>query len=275
MGSREFKNTVAVVTGAGGGIGRAICVELARRGTHLAMIDINQQALEDTREALSEFAVNTSLHTTNITDKTAMQALAVEVADKHGKINMLINNAGITLQKTFSGHSLEDWERMININLWGVIYGIHFFLPHLKQAGKNEWGHIVNLSSIAGLMGMPTQSSYAATKGAIKNLSEALNVELDGDNIGVTSVHPGAVKTEIMLATMEESEDKERAKRNFEMAQKIGIEPTEAARIIVTSIEKNRLRQRVGKDAVFLDLLKRALPSGAHALFRRLAKKSA
>lgn len=271
---KNFEQTVAVVTGAGGGIGRAICIELASRGVNLALVDINQQALEGTAEAAAEFGVECSLHTTNITDRSAMAQLAEDVIKQHGKINMLVNNAGITLQKSFAGHTLEDWERMININLWGVIYGIHFFLPHLKQAGRDEWAHVVNLSSIAGLMGMPTQSSYAATKGAIKNLSEALNVEFDADNIGVTSVHPGSVKTDIMLATMAESEDPERAKRNFEMAMKIGIEPAEAAKIIVKAVDKNRLRQRVGKDAVFLDLLKRAMPSGAHALFRKMAKRS-
>lgn len=272
---KKFKQKVAVVTGAGGGIGRAICVELARRGSHLALVDINPEAIKGTQEAVAGFGVNASAHTTDITDKNAMAKLADDVINEHGKINLLVNNAGITLQKNFASHSLEDWERVVGINLWGVIYGIHFFLPHLQESGKNEWAHIVNLSSIAGFMGMPSQSSYAATKGAVKNLSEALNAEFDQYNIGVTSIHPGAVKTDMMLATMKESEDVDSAKRNFDMAMKIGIEPDKAAKIIISAVEKNKLRQRVGTDAVVLDVLKRWMPEFLHTPIKMATTRSA
>ena len=274
---KDLNNKVAVVTGAGGGIGRALCVELASKGCHLALVDINEEAIQGTVDAVAQYAVNTSSHTTNITDRDAIAALASSVVEQHGKVNLLINNAGITLQKSFAAHTVEDWERVMNINLWGVIYGIQCFLPHLRKAGENpeEGGHVVNMSSIAGLMGMPSQASYAVTKAAVKNLSECLNAEFAQYNIGVTAVHPGAVKTNIMLATIEESEDVEAARKNNELAMKVATSPEAAAKTVVKAILKNKIRQRVGKDAVLLDLAKRWFPAAIHAPFRKMATKAA
>lgn len=263
---KEFKDRVAVVTGAGGGIGRAVSIELARRGAHVALVDVSETGLQGTQEALSQYGVNTSTHIVDVSDKQQMAALPDQVVAQHGKVNILVNNAGITFQKQFSNHTLEDWEKIVGINWWGVLYGCHYFLDHLKAAGE---GHIVNLSSMTAFIGLPSQASYCATKAAVKLLSESIWGELAAHNIGVTSVHPGAVKTDILLTTMQTADSREVAEKTHAMVQKIGISSDYAARRIVKAIEKNHFRIRIGLDAVLVDWLKRWFPVGIQKLTRK------
>ena len=124
-----------------------------------------------------------------------MEALPGVVTAEHGKVNILVNNAGITYQKSFATHTIEDWEKITNINWWGVLYGCHYFLDALTEA---DGAHIVNLSSMSAFVGLPGQTSYCATKGAVKLLSEAMWAEMEKLDIGVTSVHPGAIKTDMI-----------------------------------------------------------------------------
>ncbi|MGH1370916.1 MAG: SDR family NAD(P)-dependent oxidoreductase [Cellvibrionaceae bacterium] len=253
---------VAVITGAGGGIGRQLAIQLAQRGVNLALVDINQSALEATKESLSSYSISITLHALNIGDCEAMETLAGDVIAEHGGVNILINNAGITIQKSFETHSIADWQRVMDVNWWGVIYACKFFLPALKVAGRSNTAHIVNLSSMAGFLGLPNQASYCSTKSAVRMLSESLWSELYDDNIGVTSVHPGCVKTDLIRATLAESDNVEIAERHYQMAQRIGVSADYAAERMIRAIEKNSLRIRIGKDAVVLDLLKRLLPKG-------------
>ena len=262
---------VAVVTGAGGGLGRSLAVQLAKRGCHLALVDINPQALESTREAIGETPLTVSLHPTDITDRAAMEKLPQEVLAIHKSVNLLINNAGITIQKSFETHSIEDWQRVININLWGVIYGCKFFHDALKEAGQ---AHIVNLSSMAGYVGLPGQASYSATKAAVHRLSETLWSELHDENIGVTSIHPGCIKTEMIKATLNDSDSVELAKKNYEMAQKIGVTADYAALQIIKGVDNNKKRVRIGKDAVILDIAKRLMPQAILNPMVKLVRKS-
>jgi short-subunit dehydrogenase len=266
---KNLSGRVAVITGAGGGLGRALAVELASRGCHLALVDISPEALEATASAVSSHSVETSQHVADVTDAVRMATLVGEVVASHGGVNLLINNAGITLQKSFANHSLADWDRILGINLRGVIHGCHFFLVELRQAKE---AHIVNLSSMAGFAGLPTQSSYCATKAAVRGLSESLWTELAGENIGVTTVHPGAIRTEMMQATLEESDDLKSARQNYVLAQKFGVSPEDAARKIVDAVVKNRFRVRIGIDAVVFDWLKRMLPVSIHRPMARMAR---
>lgn len=256
--------TAAVITGGGGGIGRCLARALAAKGCDLALVDINQDALDDSQAAVQEFGVKTTLHIANVTRFEEVEALADEVTTQHGKVNILINNAGITIQKSFATHSIEDWQRMIGINLMGVIHGCKAFMPALRLAAKDSvdggGAHIINMSSMAGFLGMPNQASYGATKAAVCAISETLYAELYKDNIGVTSVHPGAIKTEMILATLQESDDIKSARKSYKMVQRIGNTPEYAAKRIVKAIEKRSLRIRIGKDAVILDILKRLFP---------------
>jgi short-subunit dehydrogenase len=266
---RVLRNRVAVITGAGGGLGRALAAELASRGCHLALLDVNEEAVADTVSAVRSHAVNVTQHVADVTDRAQMAALPAAVLEAHGQVNLLINNAGITLQKVFGTHSLADWERMIGINLWGVIYGCHFFLDALRRADE---AHIVNVSSMSAFLGLPQQSSYCATKAAIKGLSESMWPELAMEGIGVTSVHPGAIKTEMIQATLEESDDVAAARRNYEFVQRMGIAPERAAARIVRAVIKNKLRVRIGPDAFLLDWLKRLAPVAIHRPFAWLAR---
>lgn len=267
---KKFAGRVAVITGAGGGIGGALATELAHRKCHLALVDLNSESLTKTADSLAASGVRVTTHQADVTDRNRMEKLPDEIVAAHGGVNLLINNAGITLQKSFMTHSLADWERMIGINLWGVIYGCHFFKPALDAADE---AHIVNMSSMAGFIGLPAQSSYCSTKAAVRAFSESIWAEFNAQGIGVTAVAPGAIKTDMIMATLEESDDLEVAKKNFEMVQKIGTDADKAATTILQAVEKNKRQVRIGKDAILIDVLKRFCPALIHGLFLKVAKK--
>lgn len=267
---KELKNRVAVITGAGGGLGRALALELASHGCHLALIDVNAEAVERTAKDVSGASVQVSQHVADVTNAERMQELPREVLAAHGRVNLLINNAGITIQKSFATHSLSDWDRMIGINLWGVIHGCLFFREALLDADD---AHVVNLSSMSAFAGLPGQSSYCATKGAVKALSESLFAEWSLDGIGVTSVHPGAIRTEMIQATLAESDDVKAAQRNYELAQRTGVDAEHAARKIVDAVRTGKLRVRIGRDSLILDWLKRIAPVRIHKLMIGIAKQ--
>ena len=261
---RDLNDRVAVIVGGGGGIGRAVAVNLASKGCHIALADINETALAESVAAIGDTSIKVTTHPLDVTSAEGVAASKDEVVEQHGKVNILINCAGMTLQKRFETHSIEDWEWAINLNLWGTLHTCREFLPELKKT--NGDAHLMNISSMTGFVGLPNQTSYCATKGAIKGLTEALWGELKADGIGVTVVHPGAIKTDMIKATLEHSDDVEWAKRNFEMVQKIGTDVDYAAAKMVKAIIKNKARIRIGKDAVIFDLLTRLMPTSVTRL---------
>lgn len=265
---KDLNAKVAVITGGGGGVGSALAAQLAELGCHLALVDISENALAKVAGELSGKNVKVTTHVVDITDKEQMAALPETVLAEHGKVNLLVNNAGITYQKSFETHTMEDWEKIVGINWWGLLYGCHYFLDALKDSGE---GHIVNLSSMNAFVGLPGQTSYCATKAAVRLLSEAMWAEMEKLNIGVTSVHPGAIKTDMIQATLKNSDDLKAAQRNYELAQKIGVTPEHVAQRIIKAVKKNELRIRVGKDAVALEILKRWFPVGIQKLLRMAA----
>jgi short-subunit dehydrogenase len=263
---KVLKDKVAVITGAGGGIGSALARKLASSGCHLALADRDPAALEITAASLEGHGVRVSQHSVDISLREQMAALPEAVIAQHGQVNLLINNAGITYQKSFANHSIEDWETITGVNYWGVVYGCHYFLPALRDAGE---AHIVNLSSMNALAGLPSQSSYCATKAAVKLLSESLWAELRPLGIGVTCVHPGAIRTDMMQATLDKADDQKVAQKTYALVQRIGMEPDKAAAKIIAAVQRGRMRVRVGPDAVLLDILKRWFPVGLHHLLAR------
>ena len=264
------KDHVAVITGAGGGLGGALAEALAKKGCHLALADISKEALAETAKSLSLNSGNVTQHVVDVTERKAMETFCDDVLNYHGGVNLLINNAGITLQKNFSTHSLEDWKRMIGINLWGVIYGCHFFDKALTEA---EEAHLVNLSSMSAFLGLPGQSSYCATKSGVQLLTDSLMAEWSLKNIGVTSVHPGAIRTNMILATLEESDDIEQAKKNFQLAHKTGVNADFAANKIIRAIEKNKPRIKIGRDSYIFQFIMRFMPSLGNFVMKKVAKK--
>src|SRR4029079_17978802 len=195
-GMKSFEGRVAAITGAGSGIGRALAQELARRGAHLALCDIDEVGLAETVALCEGSGVKVTSQRVDVANRDAMYAWADQVVAHHGKVNLIFNNAGVALGATIEAMSFDDFEWLMGINFWGVVHGTKAFLPHLKAAGE---GHIVNLSSVFGLISVPTQSAYNAAKFGVRGFTDALRIELDIERCGVsaTTVHPGGVKTNI------------------------------------------------------------------------------
>lgn len=259
---KNLQDRVAVVTGAASGIGRATALALAAEGCALALADVNMAGLEETAEQVRTLGRKVSVHQVDVSNKERMRSFADEVHAEHGAVHILVNNAGVTVTAPFEEHSLDDWEWIVGINFWGVVYGCKFFLPYLKQVDE---AHIVNLSSMFGLIGVPTQTSYCATKFAVRGLSEALWVELKDFNIGVTSVHPGGVRTNIAKSARVAGGDDLKT-RAIDVIDRFSVSPKRCARLIVDAIKKNKMRQLVTRETHLVDVAKRF----SHVLPQRL-----
>lgn len=255
---KQLGQRVAVVTGAGSGIGRATSLLLADKGCRLAIADVNQAGLEETAQLLRGKGAQVSVHHVDVSDGARVEAFASEVVREHGAVHILINNAGVSVNAKFQDHSLEDFEWLMGINFWGVVYGCKAFLPHLLRADE---AHIVNISSVFGLVGVPQQSSYCASKFAVRGFSESLRADLQGTNVSITTVHPGGIATNIVASSRVSGD--ERVRKGHERAVKMFrkmMPPSEAARQIVQGIEEKRSRVLITRETHFLDLAKRVAP---------------
>jgi short-subunit dehydrogenase len=265
---KNFEGKVCVVTGAGAGIGRALALELAGRGARVAVSDINADNAIATATACSQLGVQAKGYALDVSQRDAFEAHAAEVIVDFGRANLLINNAGVVVASPFLETSWEDMEWIVGINYWGVLYGSKAFVPHLIASGD---GHLVNVSSILGLVSAPTQSSYAATKFAVRGFTEALAQEMAnaGHPVNVSCVHPGGVKTDI-AKTARKHDDVDVSG----MLEKIAVtSPERAARTILRGIEKNRLRILVGPDAHAVELGQRLLGPHYAGITRRIAAR--
>ena len=251
--------TIAVVTGAGSGIGRALAHNLAAKGCALALADITPDALAETAALAGPAAARISTHVVDVADLQAVERFAGEVVEQHGGAQLLINNAGVALGGAFGEVTLADFAWVMGINFWGVVYGCKTFLPILRRQPS---AHIVNLSSVYGLAAPPGQAAYAASKFAVRGFTEALRGELRGTPIHVSCVHPGGVKTNIARNARSRGmtpEQMEASKEYFERA--LRLPPEQAAATIVRGIERDRPRILIGNDARLLDALARLLPA--------------
>lgn len=260
---KDFKGKVAAITGAGSGMGRSLAKLLSARGCHVALSDINEAGLAETAAQIAGSGVKVTTQKLDVADKAAVFAWADQVVRDHGKVNLVFNNAGVALGSAIDGGSYEDFEWVMNINFWGVVHGTKAFLPHLKAAGE---GHIVNISSLFGLIAVPSQSAYNASKFAVRGFTEALRqeLELEGVNVSATSVHPGGIKTNIAKAArMDSSVEKIGMSTNStEKFEKLfRTTADDAAAQMIRAVEKNQRRLLIGNDAKALDLMQRLLPS--------------
>ncbi len=275
---KDFKNKVAAITGAASGMGRTLALELARRGCHLALSDVNEAGLAESAAMASKLGVKVTATKLNVADREAVNAWADQVVREHGKVNLIFNNAGVALGAFAETVKPADFEWIMGINFWGVVWGTQAFLPHLKRSGD---GHIINTSSLFGLLSVPSQGTYNASKFAVRGFTEALRQELDMDNCGVsaTCVHPGGIRTNIAKAAkmddgmMAKTGGKaEEARAKFDKMLNTTTAES-AARQILSAVESNSRRVLVGPDAKFLDLLVRLLGSWYQPLTTMFAKK--
>ncbi|WP_164021386.1 SDR family NAD(P)-dependent oxidoreductase [Pyxidicoccus trucidator] len=258
---KTVKDRVAAITGAGSGIGRATAALLARNGCHVALSDVNELGLAETAEQCRSHGVQVRTTRVDVAQREAVHGWADEVVRELGSVHIIVNNAGVALGATIEDTRYEDFEWLMNINFWGVVHGTKAFLPHLRAAGE---GHVINVSSVFGLIGVPTQGAYNSAKFAVKGFTEALRQELEveGVPIGVTCVHPGGIKTNIARnarVTQRKGWVDERSNKDFEKS--FSTTPERAASDILAAILKNRRRQLIGGDAVFIDLMQRLLPT--------------
>ena len=257
---RSFKNKVAVVTGAGSGIGQALAIELAKAGAQLAISDINVENVAATAQQCAALGAKVKHYRLDCGKRDDIFAHADEVIKDFGSVNLLINNAGVAVSATVRELTDEDFHWLMDINFWGMVHGSKAFLPHLTASGD---GHLVNISSIFGMIGVPKQSAYNASKFAIRGFTEALRQELILDKIPVqvSCVHPGGIKTNIAKAARKGPSDADKdISINFENFARTTA--SQAANIILRGVKRNKPRIFVGMDSKVIDLIQRVLGAG-------------
>lgn len=261
---KSLTNKIAVVTGAGSGIGRALALQLAAQGAQLALCDVNADNLQQTVDIASAHGVKVYSAAVDVSNRQAVQVFADNVERALGAADIVINNAGVALTQTVEQMQRSDFEWVMNINFYGVINGCEAFLPQLKS---RKDAHIVNISSIFGIIGVPSQSAYNASKFAVKGFSEALRQELKTSHpqIHVTCVHPGGIKTNIARNARVSTDMFGRQASKTQLANDFdrlaATTAEEAARQIIRAIEKNQKRLLIGTDAKVLDAMQRLLPN--------------
>ncbi|MFZ6048649.1 SDR family NAD(P)-dependent oxidoreductase [Pseudomonas sp. CR3202] len=270
---QSLAGKVAVITGAGSGIGRALANQLAAQGCCLALADIDADGLEATAAPLRRDSQHVSTHALDVADRNAVHAFADQVVADHGSAHLVINNAGVAVSQTIAELRYDDFEWLMGINFWGVVHGTKAFLPHLLAQGE---GHIVNLSSIFGIVSLPTQGAYNASKFAVRGFTEALRQELCLTPIKVSCVHPGGIRTNIARSArfyrgMDGRSDAARAAERFDRLARTSAD--QAAQTIIKGILAGQPRIMVGADARFLDHLQRLLPANYPRLLGKLLGK--
>lgn len=269
----HFTSKVAVVTGAGSGIGRALTLELVRRGAKVAISDVDGVGLAKTRALALALGGDVRADSLDVAEREAFLGYADDVATHFGKVNMIFNNAGIAFTGDVEETGFKDIDRVMDVDFWGVVNGTKAFLPHLIASGD---GHVVNVSSIFGIFSMPSQSAYNAAKFAVRGFTESLRQEMliNKRPVKVTCVHPGGIKTNIARnATAAEGRNQDELAESFDKIARTS--PEKAANVILRAVEKGKPRILIGMDAVTLDAFVRLTGSRYQRVFATLGRKVA
>ncbi len=269
----QITGKVAVVTGAASGIGQATACLLAAEGARLAITDVDSKGLEQTAEKIRAAGGEVTTYLVDVANKDAVYAFADQIAADMGGADIVLNNAGVAQMARVEDLTYEDFEWVMNIDFWGMVYGTKAFLPQLQAKGG---GHILNVSSIFGMISVPTQAAYNSAKFAIRGFTEALRLELKDTDISVSSIHPGGIKTNIVRnARFLQSTsvgEREEAVSGFDKLAR--TTPEKAAQTIVKGIKKNKPRILIGFDARLVDWTQRLLPTRYGFMFKGQASGS-
>jgi NAD(P)-dependent dehydrogenase (short-subunit alcohol dehydrogenase family) len=269
-----LREGVAVVTGAGSGIGRALAQQLAAAGSALAIADVDEPGLKETAASMPSTSREITAHVVDVSEEAVVRAFAEDVVSRHGRVTLLINNAGVALHGWFEEISLDDVRWVMAINFWGVVYGVKYFLPVLKQQARAQ---IVNLSSVFGIVAPAGQTAYSASKFAVRGFTEALRHELEGTPVSVSCVHPGGIRTAIARRARVGAQTPQGA-RDEAVARFERMTPTTpeaAAQRILEGVERREPRILIGKDARQIDVLQRLRPASYWKTLARRVREPA
>lgn len=267
----SFENKVAAITGAGSGMGQQLAVLLSRAGCNLAISDVDATTLEATRKLVHP-GVKTSVHVVDVASRSQVEHYANACEAEHGRVNMVFNNAGVSVTGSAEHMPYRDIEWLMNINFWGVVHGCKSFLPLLRQVDEAA---IINTSSIFGVIAVPGQSVYNASKFAVRGYTYALRQDLIHTHIGVSCVQPGGVKTNIVNASRFIADDNESGSKDdlverFNRAARKS--PEDAAQIILNGVLRNKAQILVGGDARVISWMERLAPTAYLKLMNRFNK---
>ena len=268
MGNTVWQDRVAVVTGAGSGIGRALAHRLAALGATVALSDVDGEAVGKTLEGCRDYGAKGKTYTLDVADRDAVYEHARQVSADFGRVNLVVNNAGMALKGTVRSMSDEQLHHLMNVNFWGVAHGSRAFLPLLTESGD---GYLVNVSSVFGFIGVPTQSAYNASKFAVRGFTEALRQEMlmEGEPVRVSCVHPGGVRTNVVRNARGLDIEQDSSAKAFERI--LRTTPESAACTIIRGIERDRARILIGPDAYAIDALPRLLGGAYQRIVARFA----
>lgn len=266
---KPIAGRVAAITGAASGIGRALAIALSEQGAGLALSDVDDRGLAETA-ALCGAGVEITCTNVDVSNRASVFSWADESAAHHGEINAIFNNAGVNLTHDAATQSIEDFSWVMETNFWGVVHGTQAFLPHLRAA---DVGHVVNISSVFGLVSIPTQSAYNAAKFGVRGYTDALRMELEleGSHVSATTVHPGGIKTNIVRNGRTQYDDVESIARFDAMAM---TTPEKAAEQILTAVRRNRRRALIGPDAALFDIGSRLPAAVTHRIVKALSRRN-